>query len=122
MPKFKLVVFLSISVTFLVAPAFSQDNATIAGDFNKRDPFLPLVDENGAFRADFDKPLDNTIFPQVALQGISKVNGVFYAIIDGEWRKDGDTVKGLLIEKIWPDSVNFIFMDRKITIKLDAKK
>lgn len=88
----------------------------------KRDPFIPLVDEKGNLRKDFKKPIDEQMIPQVTLMGISKVNKVFYAIIDGEWVKEGDKFKDLKIEKIEPDKVILEFGERKFELKLEREK
>lgn len=88
----------------------------------KRDPFIPLIDDKGNLRRDFQRPIDEQMMPQVALMGISKINKVFYAIIDGEWLKEGDRLKDLRIEKIDSDKVILEFRNRKFEIRLNPEK
>lgn len=88
----------------------------------KRDPFIPLVDDNGKLRKSFEKPVDANMIPQVSLAGISKINKVFYAVIDGEWVKEGDTIKDLMIEKIEPNKVILKFGNRTFELNLDKEE
>ena len=88
----------------------------------RRDPFVPLVDEKGLVRKFFAPPEREWKMPQVSLQGISKIKGLYYAIIDGEWCKEGDLVKGMKVEKIDLDKVVFSFQERKMEIQLNPDK
>lgn len=92
------------------------------GNASQRDPFIPLIDDKGNLRKIFTKPINEQMVAQVNLAGISKINNVFYAIIDGEWVKEGDTIKDLTIEKIQADKVILKFGEKRIEVMLDREK
>lgn len=94
----------------------------IYADTEKRDPFIPLIDAQGNLRQFFSKPIDVNALPKVALMGISKVNNVFYAIIDGEMLKEGDTYKGLKMKKIEFDRVFLSFQEKEFTVLLNPEQ
>jgi hypothetical protein len=98
--------------------AFIQEEPGTVPNFSKRDPFIPLVDDNGAFRTNFNKPIDSVMFLSVTVQGISKIGGVFYVNINGEWLKEGDKTKGMVIERIELDKVTLNFEGKKMTVGL----
>lgn len=101
---------------------FLVTSPTLAGQQPelKRDPFIPLIDGKGNIRKDFKKPVQGQA-AQVTLMGISKINNVFYAIIDGEMVKEGDMIKDLKVEKIAPDRVTVYFGERKFELILDTE-
>jgi len=108
-------IFYCIMFFLTALPALADQQAE-----PKRDPFIPLIDNKGDIRKDFKKPVQGQA-AQVALMGISNVNNVFYAIIDGEWVKEGDMIKDLKVEKITPDKVTVYFGERKFELILDTE-
>ena len=97
--------------------AYSQSQRTDApAGFENRDPFIPLVDDRGQIRTNFQKPSLDTLIPQVTLLGISKVGDIFYALIDGELLKEGHVFKGLKIESITEEKVTVSYGDRQFDL------
>lgn len=105
-------------VCYFITMLFAQ--ADVSGDYGqKRDPFIPLIDQEGRIRRNFSKPISaGEIAPRINLQGISKVNNVFYAIIDGKWVKEGDMVGDLTIDKVELDKIILRFGEKKFEVKL----
>jgi len=88
-----------------------------------RDPFIPLLDKEGNLRKDFAKPvITGDLAPRVNLTGISKVNNVFYAIVDGKWVKENDQLGDLVIDKIESDKITLRFGEKKFAVKLRLEK
>jgi len=85
----------------------------------KRDPFIPLIDEKGELRKSFARPENEGLALQINLMGISKINGAYYAIIDGEWLKAGDEAKGAVIERIEDGRVILTVEGKKIDLLLE---
>lgn len=106
-------------------PRIADAESWIFKDLKRNDPFIPLVDERGNIRKNFDRPvvIEETM-PKVDLMGISKINDVFYAIIDGELMKEGDTIKdkGIRIEKVTPDKVLVKFKDKDFVLLWETEK
>jgi hypothetical protein len=117
----RIIIFLFLAVFFLSwgSPVYAQLKTP---GLMKRDPFVPLADDKGMIRNIFVQPERELKIPQVSLQGISRIKGVYYAIIDGEWRKEGDSVKGMTLVKIEMNKVVFGFQERKIEIQLNPDK
>lgn len=88
----------------------------------KRDPFIPLVDEKGIVRTTFVRPSKEQVLPQITLMGIGKIGTTYYAIIDAEWYTQGQTLKGkeLLLKKIEDDKVILKFGEKEFAVKLDT--
>lgn len=89
----------------------------------KRDPFIPLVDEEGNFRNSFIKPKAETAASTMKIQlgGISSINGVSYILIEGELFKEGDMYKEFTIEKISPEKVILSLHDKMYELSLEAQ-
>lgn len=113
---------LVLAIFQLGKPLWIRAQELVSETQEKRDPFIPLIDDKGDLRKNFKKPLDESMIPQVTLMGISKVNKVFYAIIDGEWVKEGDTIKDLKIGKIESDKVILEFAGRIFVLTLEKGK
>jgi len=118
------VLYFTITVFGQREPSYPQVEAlNDSAQKQKRDPFIPLIDNEGRLRRDFRKPLiASGITPHINLMGISKVNNVFYALVDGKWVKDGDILGDLTIDKIESDKIILKFEEKKIEIKLYREK
>ncbi|MCU0665659.1 MAG: hypothetical protein MUF05_00975 [Candidatus Omnitrophica bacterium] len=115
------LVFLSAINIFIIAFAQTKEiNYNSAEE--SRDPFIPLVDNNGNLRKEFKRPVDEASIPKVNLMGISDLSGTFYAIIDGEMVKEADTIKELKIEKIYFDRVIVSYADKIFELKWEQEK
>ncbi len=87
-----------------------------------RDPFISLIDSKGELRKDFQKPWAEDIATKISLMGISQINGIFYALIDGELVKEGDMLKELKVDKIETDRVLLSIGDRIFELKWKTEK
>lgn len=108
----------AISAVFV----FGQEKSLIPLDTHGRDPFVPLIDAKGGLRKNFQKPLNEVKIPEVNLMGISKINNTYYAIIDGEWLKEKDIIKEMLIKKIDVEKVTLLFGEKEVELKLNTEK
>ena len=90
----------------------------------KRDPFIPLVDENGNFRNSFIRPKSETVTStmKIPLSGISSINGVPYILIESELFQEGDMYKGFKIEKITPEKAILSLRDKMYELSLEAQE
>lgn len=114
--------FLFTAVFYCAISVFGQDSPLPADAASGRDPFIPLVDEKGELRKFFQKPSVEIRIPEIKLMGISKINNIYYAIIEGVWLKVGDTVKELVIKKIDAEKVTLLFGKNEVELKLNAEK
>ena len=118
-----LIFLLMAALTCFALPAYCQEEGlTVTDSLNKRDPFVPLLDENGSFRAPFQGSHDNLELPQVKLEGIVKINGAFFAIIDGQLLKEGNVIKGLRLEEVDFDRIVLSYFGKKETLQLSPEK
>lgn len=123
MKKIILYLLFIICIFCFTISSFGQGKPLLpANPPQERDPFIPLTDAAGGFRVNFQKPENEIKIPHVKLMGLSKINGSYYAIIDGKWLKEGDTIKELLIEKIESEKVVLLFKGKKVELKLNAEK
>lgn len=88
----------------------------------KRDPFIPIVDDAGNLRRNFKKPQVEELATKVSLNGISKIKGVFYAIIGGNLLKEGDMLNELKIKKIEQNRVILGLGDKEFELQLETEK
>jgi hypothetical protein len=114
---FFIIFYLCISIG-----AIAQNEEFVYNDTEKRDPFIPLIDESGNLRKNFTKPSQDSMLPKVSLMGISKVGDVFYAIIDGELVKEGQVYKDIKIQKIDADKVTVSYLDREFELEWETEK
>jgi len=122
MRKITFIVFLPILLLSCAIFVFGQDSPLSAEAVPERDPFIPLANEKGELRKSFQKPSTEIKIPEVKLMGISKINNIYFAIIDGEWMKEGDTVKELVIKEISAEKVTLLFGKKEVELKLNAEK
>ena len=124
MNKYRLYIkiVLPIFLLSLSATLLAQSEEFVYNDLDKCDPFVPLIDERGNFRENCKKPPEEVTIPKISLMGISKVGGVFYALIDGELVKEGQVFKEIKIKKIDADKVVASFKDQVFELKLDRGK
>lgn len=119
-----LVLYFPVTAFGQMKPPEKQQEAL--GNSNvkqKRDPFIPLIDREGKLRTDFKKPEMAGGAPRINLMGITRINNVFYAIIDGKWVKEGDIILGdLTIDKIEPDRIIIRLGEKKFEVKLHTEK
>ncbi|OGX41195.1 MAG: hypothetical protein A2984_02070 [Omnitrophica WOR_2 bacterium RIFCSPLOWO2_01_FULL_41_12] len=104
------MLFMIVSCLAFYVSADAQD---------KRDPFIPLVDAQGNLVRDFTKPKAEELATKISLNGISKIKGVLYAIIDGELVKEGQMFGEFKVEKIEPDAVILGFGDKRFELRLE---
>lgn len=129
-PKLYWLIFFQVScvvITVFAQEEFlrpePQEKESVRDSIEKRDPFIPLMDREGRLRKDFRKPImAGEIAPRINLMGISKVNNVFYAIVDGKWVKEGDMLGDLTIEKIESDRMILRFGEKKFEVRLYLEK
>lgn len=118
MNKPGLCLLISFQIFYFAIMVFGQSDS-----LQKRDPFIPLIDGEGNLRRDFKKPMiSGDLAPQVNLMGISKVNNVFYAIVDGKWVKEGDMLGDMSIDKIESDKIILRFGEKKFEVRLYTEK
>lgn len=123
MRKTAFFIFLPALILCCAIFAFGQDSPLPAeAAHENRDPFIPLADEKGELRKNFQKPSNEIKIPEVKLMGISKIDNIYYAIIEGEWMKEGDTIKELIIKKIDAEKVTLLFGKKEVELKLNAEK
>ncbi len=120
--KITFIIFLPILILSCAIFVFGQDNPFPAEAAPERDPFIPLANEKGELRRSFQKPSAEIKIPEVKLMGISKINNIYFAIIDGEWMKEGDTIKELIIKEISAEKVTLLFGKKEVELKLNAEK
>jgi len=98
----------------------NNEDITYNNDVITRDPFIPLVDENGNFRNSFIKPEAKTTAStmNIPLGGTSNINGVYYILIEGELLKEGDMYKEFKIEKISPEKAILSLRDKMYELNL----
>ena len=128
--KMSILVILALITAFPVGGVFGQEeehpvysNET-PGDSaaQERSPFIPLVDDSGQMRRDFNKPKIEKISLDVLLSGICNIKGIPYAVIDGELVKEGQTYKEFKVDKVTPDSVILRLGDKSFTLSLKTEK
>jgi len=90
--------------------------------YNKRDPFVPLLDDKGNLRKDFNKPSLKISLPKLNLMGITKVGGIYYAMIDGELLKEGQIIKDVEIKKVEQDRVIVHYGENDFELKWGTGK
>lgn len=124
MKRIRYLNFIATLLLFLYfsTSIFGQEKELKFNYEEKRDPFIPLVDESGNLRKNFKKPQFEELPAKVSLQGISNVKGVFYAIIDGELLKEGDMAGELKIEKIESNRVILCLGDKRFELILETEK
>jgi hypothetical protein len=113
---------LALMLLFLNTFLVTGQDPSPGTDAGMRDPLIPLIDENGKLRENFEKPSAENINTNIVLTGISQINGVFYALLDGELLKEGDMIKELMIQKIQSDKVILSFKDKTFEIALEPEK
>lgn len=122
----KIILAASLSIFLLSSGYILANNEDISynNEAIRRDPFIPLVDEEGNFRSIFIKPKTETIATTMKIQlgGISTINGIFYVLIEGELFKEGDTYKGFKIEKITPEKAILSLRDKMYELSLEAQR
>lgn len=91
-------------------------------NYNKRDPFVPLLDEKFNLRKDFRKPSAQMVLPKVSLQGITKLGDTLYAMIDGELLKEGQAIKDMVIVKVESDKVIVRYAESNFELKWGSGK
>jgi hypothetical protein len=97
--------------------AFAQ-NETVYDDSGKRDPFIPLVTADGHLVQLEDQTAKNTA---LAVEGIMyDLQGVSYALVNGEVVRIGDTIAGYQVLRIEKNKV--IFIKEGTTTEVESKK
>jgi hypothetical protein len=83
------------------APASSRQQVIPrdAGSWG-RDPFLHRSDARGATSPPVGKPLPHLPAHEVAVQGVMRVDGRYFALVNGRVVKAGDRIDRLQVEKI----------------------
>jgi hypothetical protein len=104
-------------VAFHAPSVWAQDE----DEEQERDPFIPLITEQGDLRQSFIKPSEEINLPAITVYGISKVGANFYALIDGELVKEGDTIKGIKIVKITSDRIEVKYKNKSFQIKWEPQ-
>jgi len=121
--KVYIYIIISIFGTLLNnTKLFAQIQNLVYNETNSRDPFIPLIDDKGNIRRDFTKPTEERLVPKVTLMGISQVGNTFYALIDGELVKEGQTLKQIRIEKITSEKVIVTYGDKQFELKWEPNK
>lgn len=78
----------------------------------RRDPFVPLVDEQG-LRKDLYQSSDAMALPvKLHIMGILWSEDAPMAIINGEVVKEGDIIEDMLVEKIEKDAVSINYQNK----------
>lgn len=124
MNKIILAIALSVSLLSRGYILANNEDTSYNNEIIRRDPFIPLVDEEGNFRNIFIKPKTETIASAMKIQlgGISTINGVSYVLIEGELFEEGDTYKGFKIEKIAPPEKAILSLrDKMYELSLEAQ-
>ena len=121
----KIILAACLSV-FLLSNGYilaNNEDITYNNEIIRRDPFIPLVDDEGNFRSIFVRPKTETIASAMKIQlgGISAISGVYYVLIEGELFKEGDTYKGFRIEKITPEKAILSLRDKMYELSLEAQ-
>ena len=121
--KMKKCLWILIAVLCMIDLGLAVNEAAVSGrifvykDEGKRDPFWPLVTENGAIIS-YDE--EDMVLSDMALQGIVAGSGGNIAIINGKIVKEGDMVGAFRVERVTPA---FVVLDnKKEKIELYLKK
>jgi len=107
-----------VAVCILTAiPLWALDGGTFIYDPNgKRDPFVPII---GVIEGPAKEAADVTSVSTIKLQGIARnARGEWTAIVDGEFVKEGDQVRGVTVKKIEGDSITVSIQDKDYVIPL----
>jgi len=100
--------------------SFAQEQDFQYSDGDKRDPFLPLVDENGRYI--FDE-YENYTFNDLNLIGILwDPEGNSSALINDEIVRKGESIYGFLVKEIKKDSVTVAQDGQEYTMWLTVEK
>lgn len=114
-----LAIILSVPLLLSGYALANNEDIVYNNEVIKRDPFIPLVDDEGNFRNIFIKTETIASTMKIQLGGISTINGVFYVLIEGELFKEGDTYKGFKIEKITPEKAILSLRDKMYELSLE---
>jgi len=120
MRRYKAAILLAVLLVMSVSAAAERGAPTY--DADKRDPFIPLIDDKGDLRRNFARPPDQVVLPKISLAGISFIGGEYYALIDGELMGEGSVYKDLMIEKIDAEKVTVSYQEKQFQIWLEADK
>jgi len=114
-----LIIIMSLVICCFGPVVFGQEQESdVYKNLKNRDPFIPLITRNGELRVNFQKPRYEKLPTKASLTGISRVKGVFYAIIDGELLKEGEMFRELKVTRIEPNRVILSFGDKKFELML----
>lgn len=122
MPKAKI--FFLLLFYSLTLPSFSLSQSTTDSFYEstqRRDPFIPLIDEKANFRKIFKKPQYSELPVKISLTGICEVKGVLYAIIEGELYKEGDICGEFKITKVEPERVILSIANKEFELTWEGK-
>ena len=108
-----------LSSEALLVPARVEEEIFIYDSMDRRDPFIPLTDKDNPtqLRTVFTPPsLDLPV--ELKIKGILWSGREFFAIINGEVRKKGDTIDGIMIKTIEKDRVVLRYLEKEYIIFL----
>ena len=108
-----LLILMSIFIAF---PIYPQSYKYPYSSFRERDPFKPLVDENGQILIKERRHLGDFL-----LQGIIYSPGGSQVVINNEVYKEGDNVEGYKVKKINAYGVIFEKNGEEFILKWEGK-
>ncbi len=114
------ILCLTIIMLHAAASVSAQEEAVLYDDAGKRDPFMPLVDENGRFVLDVGELFS---FTDLSLAGILwDPGGDSTALINDEIVQTGQLFYGFIIEKIAESSVTVSRDGQEYTLWLSEEE
>ncbi|MCQ9208024.1 MAG: DUF2531 family protein [Omnitrophica bacterium] len=114
-------IWLFLALVLTLNFSFAQaEEVFIYQDKGRRDPFRPLVDENGQYVLGAERPYSSGV---LNLSGILwDSQGKSSALINNQVVKIGESISGFTIENITKDSVTLSKDGKEYTIELSIEK
>jgi hypothetical protein len=116
-----LLSFVFVYNVICMNPIFGQqEEPFVYNDRSRRDPFLPLVDEDGRYLSESELPY---------YSGELKLTGILWdsqgdssCLINNQIAKVGDSISGFVVENITKDSVTISKEGRNYIMRLSAEQ
>jgi hypothetical protein len=120
MTKHKIQIVISVAILVMsFAFAQAEEETFIYDSMGRRDPFIPLLDKDSPtqLRTVFIPPVLE-LPVEIKIKGILWSGREFFAIVNGEVRKKGDSIDGIRIKAIEEDRVILGYLGKEYTIFL----